>query len=42
MELELVPIMMVTYENIVAFEKTLAERTAKVNGYLDGWVVWNG
>ncbi|MBW2942467.1 ribonuclease E inhibitor RraB [Zhongshania aquimaris] len=42
MELELVPIMKVTYENIVAFEKTLAERTAKVNGYLDGWGVLNG
>ncbi|MGS2723394.1 ribonuclease E inhibitor RraB [Porticoccus sp. GXU_MW_L64] len=42
MELELVPIMMVTYENIVAFEKTLAERTAKVTGYLDGWGVLNG
>jgi hypothetical protein len=42
MELELVPIMMVTYKNIVDFEKTLAERTAKVNGYLDGWGVWNG
>ncbi len=42
MELELVPIMMVTYETIVAFEKTLAERTDKVNGYLDGWGVWNG
>ena len=42
MELELVPIMIVTYENIVAFEKTLAERTAKVNGYLDGWGVLNG
>jgi hypothetical protein len=38
-ELELVPIMMVTYENIVNFENTLAERTSKVNGYLDGWGV---
>lgn len=42
MELELAPIMMVTYENIAAFEKTLAERTSKVNGYLDGWGVLNG
>jgi hypothetical protein len=37
MELELVPVMMVTYENIVAFEKTLTERTSEVEGYLDGW-----
>ena len=42
MELELVPIMKVTYENIVAFENKLAERTSKVNGYLDGWGVLNG
>ncbi|WP_220446259.1 ribonuclease E inhibitor RraB [Microbulbifer harenosus] len=39
MELELVPIMKLTYENIVGFENTLAERTSKVNGYLDGWGV---
>ncbi|MEM7016018.1 MAG: ribonuclease E inhibitor RraB [Pseudomonadota bacterium] len=39
MELELVPIMKVTYENIVAFEKKLYDRTAKVDGYLDGWGV---
>ncbi len=42
MELELVPIMMITYENIVAFENKLTERTSKVNGYLDGWGVLNG
>jgi hypothetical protein len=42
MELELVPIMKVTYKNIVAFESKLAERTSKVNGYLDGWGVLNG
>ena len=42
MELELVPMMMVTYENVSAFEKVLAARTAKVNGYLNGWGVWNG
>ena len=42
MELELVPIMTVTYENILAFEVKLAERTAKVNGYLDGWGVLHG
>ena len=41
MELELVPIMKVTYENIVSFEKKLAERTSKVNGYLDGWGVFH-
>ncbi|WP_303461276.1 ribonuclease E inhibitor RraB [Alteromonas sp. 1_MG-2023] len=39
MELELVPIMNVTYENITNFEIRLAERTSKVNGYLDGWGV---
>ena len=42
MELELVPIMQVTYENISKFEAKLAERTAKVNGYLDGWGVLHG
>ena len=42
MELELVPIMLVTYANIVAFENKLAERTSKVKGYLDGWGVLNG
>jgi len=42
MELELVPIMKVTYKNVLAFEKKLAERTSKVNGYLDGWGVLNG
>lgn len=42
MELELVPIMMVTYENVLAFEKELAERTSKVEGYLDGWGVPKG
>jgi hypothetical protein len=42
MELELVPIMKVTYKNIVAFESKLAERTSKVNGYLDGWGVLSG
>jgi len=42
MELELVPIMMVTYDNIIAFENKLAERTSKVNGCLDGWGVLNG
>ncbi|WP_133471865.1 ribonuclease E inhibitor RraB [Paraglaciecola marina] len=42
MELELVPIMQVTYENISNFEVKLAERTAKVNGYLDGWGVLHG
>jgi len=41
MELELVPIMIVTYESVSAFERQLAERTAQVNGYLDGWGVWN-
>lgn len=39
MELELVPIMKLTYENVVSFENRLAERTSKVNGYLDGWGV---
>lgn len=42
MELELVPIMMVTYEIIVAFEDKLAQRTSKVNGHLDGWGVLSG
>ena len=42
MELELVPIMRVTYESITAFEKKLADRTSKVNGYLDGWGVLHG
>ncbi len=41
MELELVPIMKVTYQNIVAFENKLSERTSKVDGYLDGWGVLN-
>ncbi len=42
MELELVPLMKVTYENIVAFETKLAERTSKVDGYLDGCGVLQG
>lgn len=42
MELELVPVMKVTYENITAFENKLADRTSKVNGYLDGWGVLHG
>lgn len=42
MELELVPVMKVTYENIAAFEKKLSDRTSKVNGYLDGWGVLHG
>lgn len=42
MELQLVPIMKVTYKNVVAFENKFAERTSRVNGYLDGWGVLNG
>ena len=42
MELELVPIMKVTYANVIAFEKKLLERTEKVKGYLDGWGVLHG
>jgi len=41
-ELELVPVMKVTYENVAAFEKKLADRTSKVTGYLDGWGVLHG
>lgn len=39
MELTLSKRMMVTYDGINAFEKTLAERTSHVDGYLDGWGV---
>jgi len=39
MELLLVKQMMPTHENITAFETLLAERTASVEGYLDGWGV---
>lgn len=42
MELQLVPIMKVTHENISAFEAEFAKRTSKVTGYLDGWGIWNG
>ena len=42
MELELVPVMIITYENVSAFETKFAERTSKVSGYLDGWGVLNG
>jgi len=37
MELELVPVMLITYKNICEFEAKLAERTSEVMGYLDGW-----
>ena len=41
MELELVKIMLVTYDNIKAFEEKLIQRTSKVDGYLDGWGAMN-
>jgi hypothetical protein len=31
--------MIVTYEDVSRFEETLAERVARVDGYLDGWGV---
>ena len=37
MELELVKIILPTYENVVAFESKLQKRVSKVDGYLDGW-----
>jgi hypothetical protein len=39
MELTLSKKMIVTYEEVSRFEQTLAERVARVDGYLDGWGV---
>lgn len=39
MELILSKRMLVSYEAVTAFESTLAERVALVDGYLDGWGV---
>jgi hypothetical protein len=39
MELTLSKRMLVSYEAVTAFESTLAERVALVDGYLDGWGV---
>lgn len=39
MELFLVKAMLVSYENVTAFERRLAQRVAKHDGYLDGWGV---
>jgi hypothetical protein len=39
MELILAKTMMVTYENITAFEKKLQKRVSAHEGYLDGWGV---
>ena len=39
MELKIVKSMLVTYENITAFEELLAERSGKYDSYTDGWGV---
>jgi len=39
MELTLSKRMLVTYEEVSAFEAKLAERVSQVDGYLDGWGV---
>jgi hypothetical protein len=38
-ELKLVKTMLVTHENVTAFEGLLAERSRQVGGELDGWGV---
>ena len=42
MELELVALMKITYRSIVDFENKFQERVATVEGYLDGWGIWQG
>lgn len=37
MELKIVKSMLVSHENVTAFEKLLAERSGKYDGYMDGW-----
>lgn len=39
MELMLVKSMLVTHENVSAFEARLAERVSQHDGYMDGWGV---
>jgi len=39
MELTVSKRMIVSYEEVTAFESTLADRVALVDGYLDGWGV---
>lgn len=38
-ELTIVKAMLVTYENVTQFEKLLARRVARHDGYVDGWGV---
>ena len=42
MVLELVALMKVTYDNIVNFENKFQKRVTTVEGYLDGWGIWQG
>ncbi|OYY73220.1 MAG: hypothetical protein B7Y40_10420 [Gammaproteobacteria bacterium 28-57-27] len=39
MELMVVKSMVVTYENVSAFEQRLAQRVSQHDGYMDGWGV---